>query len=198
MFKKSIGLGLLSLAILLLQAIETQAQHCPFDGSEAVVIHVTDSTGTPISNLEGKIRLVELGKASQPAEEVETAQKETGTAKPFNPKLFSEPYDAFSWSGNKLEKRATFERLCADCVYDGVGYYAARMTFSDKYVDLKTRDFKVRDLAVEIAVDGDVIQTPIAATDIYSLCTGTGKWSRIVPVEIVINPPAKTKETSNT
>jgi hypothetical protein len=80
------------------------------------------------------------------------------------------------------------ERYCADCGFLGDGYYGVSLTQSEQscMIDKGTNDFRYRKRKFEIHAGDKIFE--VDGSKIYSLCFGTGKWSRIQPIEISQKP----------
>ncbi len=166
--------------ILTLTASGIFAQHCPFDGSSLIVVHLTDDANQPI-----------LSPGNLTLKEIENPRADTCS---YAEGLLTKPF----WSLDAALKGENsyysyYEnwqtRYCEGCTFLGEGFYAVRLNQAETSCMMKDSagDFSYQKRKFEINYgDGNKTwKAKVPANSIYSLCTGVGKWSRIVPVKII-------------
>lgn len=169
------------LLFLSVSASTVFAQHCPFDGTRMVVIHLTDAENKPVVDAFDSLILRETDNADAGS----CTYAEGLLEKPFTRALntFSELY-GIEDSAERLQK------YCADCSFLTDGFYAAKLNQAEfNCMVKKDNDFTYRKGKFEVVYEKNGLKKIIRVTenDIYSLCTGNGKWSRIVPIELEVN-----------
>ncbi len=156
------------------------AQHCPFDGTRMIVVHLTDAKDNPVTD----------GMQSLVLREIDNPDAASCTyAEGLLEKPFLLANDAFSNIYKGQNSYDLIQEYCADCAFLTDGFYAVRLGQAETSCMIKKDgDFDYKKRKFEIGFEkNDVKQTVIVSADkIYSLCTGGGKWSRIVPIEIKI------------
>ncbi|MCD9188225.1 MAG: hypothetical protein LUM44_17545 [Pyrinomonadaceae bacterium] len=156
-------------------------QHCPFDGTRMIVIHLTDAENKPVVDAFDSLILREIDNADAEA----CTYSEGLIEKPFARALnaFSELY-GINGSAEIMQKN------CGDCSFLTDGFYAAKLNQAEfNCMVKKDNDFNYKKRKFEAVYEKNGVKksVKVSENDIYSLCTGTGKWSRIVPVELKIN-----------
>lgn len=170
----------LLLLILFINPIRGLAQHCPFDGSAIVVIKLTDADGKPVTDLSSRPCLIETGNPYP-----DSCTYATG--------LLSLPFDIPQ--KNLVEKfegswhnRATL--YLKSCVFNQPGYYVVVLTQAQRHCMIKSgNDFNYDQRLFEIRMSnekGKEQALQVSEKSIYSLCTGSGSWTRIQPIEIML------------
>lgn len=157
------------------------AQHCPFDGTRMVVIHLTDAENKPVVDAFDSLILRETDNADAEA----CTYSEGLLEKPFARAL-----NAFFELYGIKDSAETLQKYCADCSFLTDGFYAAKLNQAEFNCMLKKdNDFTYRKRKFEAVYEKNGVKksVKVGENDIYSLCTGNGKWSRIVPVELKIN-----------
>ena len=172
--------------ILLLSAVfmsrETLlAQHCPFDGSEMIVIKLSDKEGKPITYIKDSVFLVETGNPL-----ADSCSFAKGLLKiPFTlpDSSLINKYDGvwISWA----------KKYSTGCNFMLPGHYAVVLNQGQKSCMIKNgSDYKYVTRVFEICIKrGDEMKklSGVSAEKIYSLCTGVGPWKRIASIEFVLN-----------
>ena len=156
------------------------AQHCPFDGSSLIVVHLTDGAKQPI-----------LSPGNLTLQEVENPQADTCS---YAKGLLTKPFwsvdtalkGEFSYS-SYYENWQT--RYCKGCTFFGDGYYAVKLNQAESTCMMKDSEngftYKERKFEISYGNGNKSWQAKVPANSIYSLCTGVGKWSRIIPIKMV-------------
>lgn len=158
------------------------SQHCPFDGSTAIVIQLKHKTGKPVVNPAFTITLNENPNAN--ADSCTYAAGELrlpfGTIKT-------------SWI-NKYEgvwvERAT-EKL-KECNFKSEqGYLSVLLNQAQASCMIKNgNDFIYQERNFSILIEGangSKQSIAVPADSKYKLCTASGKWTRIKPIIVVID-----------
>ncbi len=156
------------------------AQHCPFDGTRMIVVHLTDAKNNPITDAVQSLVL----------REIDNPNADSCTyAKSLLEKPFLLSNDAFSNIYKGQNSYDLIQEFCGDCAFLTDGFYAVGLNQAEASCMIKKDgDFEYSKRKFEIGFEkNDVKQTVKVSEDkIYSLCTSGGKWSRIVPIEIKI------------
>lgn len=156
------------------------AQHCPFDGTRMIVVHLTDKKDQPIVDALQSLTLREIDNSNADS----CTYAEGLLEKPF---LLAN--DAFTNMYKSDSSRNLIQQYCADCNFLTDGFYAVRLGQAETNCMIKKDgDFSYQKRKYEIGYERNGIKKTVKVTDkdIYSLCTGNGKWSRIVPIEIKV------------
>ena len=176
--RKTFKAAILTL-LLTLSANVAFAQHCPFDGGSLIVVHLTDGKNQPI-----------LSPGNLTLQEIENPQADTCSyAKGLLSKSFRSVDTALNGGDSSSYYYKNWQtRYCEGCTFLGDGYYAVKLNQAESSCMMKNSegDFSYKDRKFEISY-GDGNQSwlaKVSSENIYSLCTGSGKWSRIVPLEI--------------
>lgn len=155
-------------------------QHCPYDGGNMVVVHLTDANGEPVIISPGDLKL----------EEIDNPEPDACLYKPgmILQEMLS-PIDVFTaryhYSGT------TFMKMCEGCSFLGGGFYSAilgqgEMTCitqrSEQKYDARPRNFKA-----VYSRHGVTAEAALKKENFFIMCTSAGKWSRFVPVELKIS-----------
>jgi len=149
------------------------AQHCPFDGAHIIVVHLTDADKMPVMNAQITLQ------------EVENPEAESCSySKGLLSKSFFRVKDLLNTGLFIKSKEDIAGKYCADCTFLGDGYYAASLSQAEENCMIATdnNDFRYRKRKFEI-FSGDKVFA-VDPSSIYSLCLGSGKWSRIEPIEL--------------
>ena len=160
--------------------LDIAAQHCRFDGMRMIVVHLTDEKNAPIVDAVQNLILREIDNPN--ADSCTYAQG-----------LLQKPFflsnDAFSNVHKSSNSLNLIQEYCADCSFLTDGFYAVRLGQAETSCMLKKDgDFEYSKRKFEVSFEKDDIKksVKVAADKIYSLCTGNGDWSRVVPIEIQI------------
>jgi hypothetical protein len=163
------------------------AQHCPFDGTSMVVIHLVDQKGKDIDKFEGGLAL----------REVENDHPELCTYAPDIVKQnFLEAKTAFYETRDTDRFKDTLDKYCPECTFLKPGYYAAKLSQATEECMIKHGDdfdYKPRKYEVQVDHDGMTQNVPVPKDRIYSLCTAQGRWSRIQPIQVVVKSKKEKK-----
>lgn len=170
----------LLLLILFINPIRGLAQHCPFDGSAIVVIKLTDADGKPVTDLSSRPCLIETDNPF-----ADSCKYAKG--------LLSLPFD--SPQKNLVEKYEGSWKYRAslylkNCVFNQPGFYVVVLNQAQKQCMLERgNDYKYGRRSFEIRLTserGNIPAVQVPEESIYSLCTGSGSWTRIQPIEIMV------------
>lgn len=172
---RKITMTLLFLSIL----TGSYAQHCPFDGSAAVVIRDL-SKQYPGSDQRLAFILVETDTAK--------ADSCTYAAGALHLPFGTIDEELIKKYNGGWESRAAL--YVKETAFNEKGYWVVVLNQAQTYCMLKRGndfDFKTRHFEIQVKRGGQLIKTiPVLPESIYQLCTSAGKWSRIVPVEIAL------------
>lgn len=160
--------------------LNVAAQHCPFDGTRMIVVHLTDEKDQPIVDAVQSLILREIDNPNADS----CTYAEGLLEKPF---LLAN--DAFTNMYKSDSSRNLIQQYCADCNFLTDGFYAVRLGQAETSCMIKKDgDFTYQKRKYEIGFERNGIKKTVKVTDndIYSLCTSGGKWSRIVPIEIKV------------
>ena len=168
------------LLCLLVLSQNIAAQHCPFDVTRMIVVHLTDAKNNPVTDAVQSLVLREIDNPNADS----CTNAEGLLEKPF---LLAN--DAFSNIYKGQNSYNLIQQYCGDCNFLTDGFYAVKLGQAQTNCMIKKDgDFTYKKRKFEISFErNDVKQTVKVSEDkIYSLCTSFGKWSRIVPIEIKI------------
>lgn len=171
---------LILLLLLALPICSLYAQHCPFDGSYAIVI-TTDKKTTALIN-SGKAKII--------LEEIENPQAEKcHYAEGMIKKPFAPVKEALieSWDNRSMAYSSSVEYLENSSLLQS-GNYAVKLNMAQESCMIakgNDYDYVKRKFQIVLKKEKEImVQLPVAQEKIYSLCKGSGKWSRIEPLEI--------------
>jgi hypothetical protein len=153
------------------------AQHCPFDGSSMIVIHVTDKEGKSTA-IKGSV--ITLHEIDNPRADSCTYAKgilhipfekaEVALLKKYNN----------SWSSWSLERSK-------GCAFLDPGYYVTVLNMSQADCMIKDQGgfkYSKRRFEIRWVEKDEIIAVPVPVDRIYSLCTDAGSWKRIEAINI--------------
>lgn len=158
--------------------INTHAQHCPYDGTRMIVVELTDSKNNPITDAFDKLTLQESDNPEADA----CSYAEGLLSKPFSRAL-----NAFSDLYGIKDSADLLQKYCADCSFLTDGFYAVKLNLAENVCMIKkdnNYNYKQRNFGISFENNGKKQTVKVSKENIYSLCTGNGKWSRIVPIKI--------------
>lgn len=169
-----------AILLFLILIKQSAAQHCPFDGSSIVVIKLSDSIGNPIIKPGSALFLTEKPNALADSCTYATGQLNLSFGSPENNLIKKYPG---SW-----EERAAL--YLKECSFNQPGYYVVVLNQAQRscMVDRNNqfsyikRQFEIRQKTVE----GNILLTDVPADRIYSLCTSSGSWTRILSIDIIL------------
>ena len=178
-------ISILNISFLLLffsvSALKVFAQHCPFDGTRMIVVHLTDAENKPVVDAFDSLFL----------RENDNADADSCTyAEGLLEKPFARALNAFSELYGIKGSAEIMQNNCGDCSFLTDGFYSAKLNQAEfNCMVKKDNDFNYRKRKFEVVYEKNGVKKNVKVTenDIYSLCTGNGKWSRIVPIELKIN-----------
>lgn len=156
------------------------AQHCPFDGTRMIVVHLTDEKDQAIVDAVQSLTLREIDNPNADA----CTYAEGLLEKPF---LLAN--DAFTNIYKTRSSVNLIQEYCADCSFLTDGFYAVRLGQAETNCMIKKDgDFTYQKRKYEIRFEKNGVKKIVKVSDdkIYSLCTDGGKWSRIVPIKMKI------------
>lgn len=91
------------------------------------------------------------------------------------------------YNGGWETRAATYVK---ETTFDQKGYRVIVLNQAETYCMLKRGndfDFHFRTYEIQVTKAGQKIKTiPVDKESIYNLCSSAGKWSRIIPIEIVL------------
>lgn len=178
-FMNSVVLAAFVLSLLMLSP-SAMAQHCPFDGTVVVIAQLVDENGATVKDITEGLVLQEVGNDSP--ELCTHAPKLVEQPMPAAKKAF---YDMRNMSSMEL----AMESYCKDCTFLEAGFFGAKLGQATTNCMIKTNnDFQYVKRRYEIwfTRDGVTEKIPVLEENMYSLCTGNGPWSRIVPIKITV------------
>jgi hypothetical protein len=166
------------LPFVLLSAAPIWAQHCPFDGAHLVVVHLTQAN-KPVTDAAANLRLREINQLTPFS---------CTYARGVLSKPFQLPLDIFK-RYKYIELPVMTNKFCRGCTFLEPGYYAVNLNMAEETCMIEKGDefdYRQREFEVEYASGSVSQKVKIPKNRVYSLCTYSGKWSRIVPVEFRI------------
>lgn len=171
-----------ALLCLLLFAGGAAAQHCRFDGTSLVVIHLINSQGKSISGAKGNLSLREIDNPNP-----DSCKYTKGLlALPFSTPLnIFKTFDYF-----KLSELT--DEYCEGCTFLSKGYYAVKLgTAEDNCIIEKGNEYDYQPRKFEVVYNRGMISQKIEVPkdSIYSLCVANGRWSRIKPLDLKLTEP---------
>ena len=164
--------------IILLSTCKAIAQHCPFDGSSMIVIKLIDKKGKPISSLKDTIILAEIhnpkadscsyakGLLSIPFEDLNNA-------------LINKYDNAWvSWA----------KKYSANCSFMKAGHFAVVLNQAQESCMIENGySYQKRIFEIRIKIGDKTTVVNVPEEEIYHLCTNNGPWTRIKPIEVVLD-----------
>ncbi len=169
---------IISLAIAITPAL--MAQHCPFDGSAAVLIHIADSSGKAVDHSPYTFLLAET----------DTLKADSCTyAKgalliPFgsiDSALVKKYPNTWEYRAGIYVKETAFNQPGFFVVVLNQAQASCMIDRNNSFHYIK-RKFEIR-----IEQKGIVInRIPVTQDKIYSLCTSSGPWTRFQSIDIVL------------
>lgn len=156
------------------------SQHCPFDGSAAVVIRVLNSKGRMVNNPSYSFVLVETDTAK--------ADSCTYAQGPLHIPFGTIQQSLIKKYNGGWESRAAV--YVKETSFSKPGYQVVVLNQAQTSCMLKRDngfDYFVRKFEVQVRSGGKIKSVvPVLPDKIYELCTSAGKWSRIIPVDITL------------
>lgn len=171
---------LIALCLLVFGGFSAPAQHCPYDGSEMILVRLVDENNDPIVRAAGDLTLAEIENANADA-----CSFSSGLIK----RAFAHPLDTFvtRYKGEPL----VYQQRCEGCEYiaPDQGFYSVIIGQGESYCmisdgnggyasTLRRFEVRYRDGKSSVRVE---------RSNIHSLCTDAGKWSRIKPIEMRVS-----------
>jgi len=159
------------------------AQHCAYDGGTMLVVKLTDQKNNLIGNAADRLSLREI-------ENPNAASCKYAEGMPV--KAFLPPLDAFMLR-YKNQGEDAFRHFCDDCTYTKEGYYAVVLNQAENVCMISKPDgsdyerFVPRKFEIRYSNGGKEQAIKAPSERIYSMCLGTGDWSRFEPVEFKLN-----------
>ncbi len=173
-----------TLCLLLLLTIgltKGNAQHCPFDGSTVILIQVKNKKGKPVVNPSFTITLTETPNAIADSCTYAAGQLQI----PFSSieKSWVNKYQG-AWVNNTKQK-------LKDCNFKTTdGYMAVVLNQAQASCMAKNGNnftYTERDFVITVEQPkGETQIIAVPASSKYALCTASGKWTRIKPIEIIV------------
>jgi hypothetical protein len=166
--------------IVLLSAYKVSIQHCPFDGSSIVIIKLVDKKGKVISSLKDSVILAERDNPK-----ADSCSYANGLLSiPFedlNKALIMKYENGWiSWA----------KKYSVNCSFMKPGHFAVVLGQAQEICMIDNGSgYRYQKRIFEIWVkNGDKTTTVnLPEEKIYQLCTNFGPWTRIQPIEIVID-----------
>ncbi len=173
-----------TLCLLLLLTIgltKGNAQHCPFDGGTVVLIQLKNKSGKPVNDSLVQINLSETANPY-----ADSCTYATGLLNlPFATieKGWIEKYGN-SWKNTAIH-------LLKECKFKTKqGYRAVVINQAQTNCMIKNGNdfiYRERNYTIEVVqMNGAKQRIVVPANRKYALCKGSGKWSRIQPIEIIV------------
>ena len=156
------------------------SQHCPFDGSTAVLVRLLNSQGNPIDSSTVSIRLLET--PNPMADSCTYAEGQLNLVFGSIEESLVNRYSGawVSWAEERL----------ASCSFKDKSHRVVVLNMAQTRCMVKDgTNFRYLDRAFEIQVirDGKVLaKKPLTVKEMYPLCTARGSWERILPIPIRI------------
>lgn len=170
----------LIIGLVVFSAFNVSAQHCPFDGGHLVVVHLTDSKGKVISPDSNSLSLVEIDNPQA---------KSCSYAEGLLKKSFS-PNKEFLQTHYKDYWDYWIDPHTKDWNLLNIGYYSVLLNQAEETCMIKNKDewfdYRKRKFEIHYQENGVWETVKVDKDKVYSLCTGAGKWTRIIPIEIKI------------
>lgn len=157
-----------------------RAQHCPFDGSSAVIIRLPDIQGSLDKDSSLAIFLVETDTLlADSCTYAEGALKIKFRS--INDALVKKYPNTWEYRAGKYVLEAPFNQSGLLTVVLNQAQASCMLKRNNEFNYVK------RKFELHVVKDGRIIQQlPVPPEKIFSLCTSAGPWTRIQPVEIVL------------
>lgn len=174
-----------AIAMLLLAAF-ANAQHCPYDGGNMIVVQLTDADDKPLFGSAADLTLLE----------VENPEADSCSfTKGLISRAFLPPVDAFMQRYGRHGSE-NFRTYCEHCAFNADGFYAVIIGQSEQSCMIKKdddTDYRYVKRKFEVRYKRDAVEQTIKVSPdkIYSMCTGTGKWSRFEPINLRLTSKPK-------
>jgi hypothetical protein len=169
---------ILSLTIAFTPAL--MAQHCPFDGSAAVLIHIGDSTGKAMDHSSYTFILAETDTLK-----ADSCTYANGALLiPFGSidKTLVKKYpNTWEYRAGIYVKETAFNQPGYLIVVLNQAQASCMIDRNNSFHYIK-RKFEIRVLQKGIVIN----RIPVTQDKIYSLCTSSGPWTRIESIDIVL------------
>jgi hypothetical protein len=168
------------LPLFMTTVVKDAAQHCPFDGSNMVVLKLINTKGKPLPTHDKEIILYE--KENPKADSCTYAQGQLAiTFGNLNKALIHKYENSWVTWAKRMTKGCDFMKPGHIAVVLNMAQSTCMVNNHNQYVYYKR--------AFEIAVkkNGATIKTiPVDESKLYNLCTSAGSWHRITPIDVVI------------
>ena len=165
------------LSILLAGSLtEGRAQHCPFDGSSAIVVQLQNNQGTAVDSTAATIWLVEKTNPLADSCTYATGQLQLSFGK-IGPSLVHRYEGAWvSWAEDRL----------SSCAFNNSSHRVLVLNMAQSRCMVKNGSefrYLAREFEIRVMRDDKILAIlPVNEKDIYPLCTGAGPWDRIQPM----------------
>jgi len=157
------------------------AQHCPFDGSNLIVIKLMDKSGNVIAVPKDSVFLVEVDNPIADSCKFNEGLLRLQFGK-MEEKLIKRHEGAWvSWAKER-SKDCSFMQPGHLAVVLGQAGYSCMIPVNNDYRYIK-RKFEIR----VKKNNEEKILASLTDNDINKLCTAAGPWTRIKPIELVID-----------
>jgi hypothetical protein len=171
---------ILILSLTITAAPELMAQHCPFDGSSAVLIHIMDSTGKGMDHTPYHFILAET----------DTVKADSCTYAngplliPFgsiDSALVKKYPNSWEYRAGIYVQKTTFNQPGYFIVVLNQAQASCMIDRNNNFHYIK-RKFEIRVQQKGIVIN----RIPVTEEKIYSLCTSSGPWTRFQSIDIVL------------
>ncbi|MFM6924993.1 MAG: hypothetical protein ACKOU7_05785 [Ferruginibacter sp.] len=174
------------LSLVLLFSRSMQAQHCPFDGSHLIAVHVVDKQGKTLTNSKIPFYLLEVDNPS-----ADSCTYSAGLIKKqlLNTKEFIANCDEkFGRNGynTRLKNRLTNAGVFAKAnmmISINQGENTCMLIGKTETV-YANYIYRQRKFVIAFTIDGKEIRTPLAPEFIYALCTNNKELKNFKPLTI--------------
>lgn len=151
-----------------------------------IVVQLTDADDRPLFGSAADLTLIEVDNA-----EADLCSFNKGLLSLY----FLPPVDAFM-KRYARHGSENFRTYCEDCAFNADGFYAVIIGQSEQSCMIKKNDdteyrYVTRKFEVRYKRDSVEQTVPVPAERIYSMCTGSGKWSRFESIKLKLSSPAK-------
>lgn len=181
--KRNTKIALIASFALLCAASSTLAQHCMFDGASMIVVQLTDADDRQIFESAANLTLQEVDNP-----EADSCSFTKGLVSRY----FLPPMNAFT---ERYQNGAEYLRnYCEDCAFNAEGFYVVIIGQSEQSCMIRKEEgtgyhFVERKFQIRYQRDDFEQSMAVSPDKIFSMCTGTGKWSRFEPIKFQLKPP---------
>jgi hypothetical protein len=164
-------------------ALGAFAQHCMFDGASMIIVQLTDIDDKPLFGSAADLTLQEMDNPEADACRLTKGLLSLSFLPPAN--AFLQRYSRQGFD--------SFSSFCEDCEFNADGFYAVILGQGEPGCMIKKdddTDYHHVKRKFEVRYKRDDVEQSIAVPPdkIFSMCTGTGKWSRFEPIKFQLKP----------